>query len=89
MLVCWKRSPSPIHNHADSDCLMTIVQGIKYFLPSNGYHMNKLRIKETMELHLIRNKIHLHKIETLDENIAAVTLHCYIPSYSLYIRYMT
>ncbi|CAF3413070.1 unnamed protein product [Rotaria sp. Silwood1] len=34
------------------------------------------------EVHLINDDIGLHKMETLDENKQAVTLHCYIPPYS-------
>jgi cysteine dioxygenase len=91
MLVCWTGGPSPIHNHAGSDCLMAVVRGIvreiKYHPPKNEYEVEELHVKEVMELqegevHLINDQIGLHKMETLDENSQAVTLHCYIPPYS-------
>jgi cysteine dioxygenase len=91
MLVCWKGGPSPIHNHAGSDCLMTIVRGVvretKYHKPENEHEVEELQVKEILDLqegevHLINDQIGLHKMETLDENQQAVTLHCYIPPYA-------
>ncbi|CAF0885661.1 unnamed protein product [Rotaria sordida] len=90
MLVCWKGGPSPIHNHAGSDCLMSVLRGIvretKYYIPENEHNIEKLDVKEIVEMqegavHLINDHIGLHKMETLDENQQAVTLHCYIPPY--------
>ncbi|CAF4083269.1 unnamed protein product [Adineta steineri] len=91
MLVCWKGGSSPTHNHAGSDCLMTIVRGvvreIKYHTPNTEHNIDKLDVKQIMELHegevhLINDQIGLHKMETVNENTQAVTLHCYIPPYS-------
>ena len=96
MLVCWKGGPSPIHNHAGSDCLMCVVRGAvretKYETPKYEEHIPTLRIKEMSnlyegEVHLINDRIGLHKMETVDENQQAVTLHCYIPPYSDCLTY--
>lgn len=90
MLVCWKGGSSPIHNHAGSDCLMCIIRGTiretKYHIPKDEHQIQDLSIKEILDLqegevHLINDDIGLHKMETLDENQQAITLHCYIPPY--------
>jgi hypothetical protein len=54
--------------------------------PSPIHNLDELYVKEITglqegKIHLINDEIGLHKMETIDENQQAITLHCYSPPY--------
>jgi hypothetical protein len=67
MLVCWKGGPSPIHNHADSDCLMCVVRGViretKYYAPKNEYNLKEFYLQEITDLQ--EDEAHLIMIKSV------------------------
>ena len=85
LILCWGPSHySPIHDHANSHCLMKVLDGeleeIMYTNPAE----EEMELKRTLTLNknettYIHDKIGIHKVGNPSNNKGAVSLHIYSP----------
>lgn len=97
MLLCWNPCMgSPVHNHAESECFMRVVDGqvleSQYETPTeNSTDDGSIALVQPLQLRCkavhvagcvayINDSVGLHKIENIFPDRAA-TLHLYIPPY--------
>lgn len=88
MLLCWNSdSVSKIHDHAESECFMTTLQGSINETQYNIPHINDKQLTVKSDKHsqigdccFIDNNIGLHRVANIHAE-PAVTLHLYVPPY--------
>jgi cysteine dioxygenase len=86
LLLCWNTNKySPIHDHPENGCWVKIISGsineIKYKCKNNKLiEISNDTINSGVTY--IDNSIGLHKVGNPDNNIKAITLHLYSPSYN-------
>lgn len=84
LILAWTpNKESPIHDHADSHCIMKVLKGslreTRFDWPDD-VGKSPLKMKETTTFHendvtYMSDKLGLHRISN-DENEVAVSLHC-------------
>ena len=86
LILCWgPNHQSPIHDHANSHCLMKVLDGeleeIMYNAPTDTEEMTeKRKLKLTLDkTTYIHDKIGIHKVGNPSSTQGAVSLHIYSP----------
>ena len=81
ILICWKKGQgSPIHDHADSECIMCCLKGkLEENLYSDKEELTRLTSRDLNPLEPVHlnNTMGVHQITSLTQN--SVSLHLYIP----------
>ncbi len=77
-VISWnKNQESPIHDHPDKGCIMTILDGnIEELLYDNELNLIKTLEYKAGDVTYIDNNIGFHKMKTIDK---CITLHIYSP----------
>jgi len=94
ILMCWPEgTASPIHDHADSHCFLTVLQGgareVKYYWPEDKstptgslVEMERSEAKAGDVLYMA-DELGLHRIENSSHTDKLISMHCYSPPFDM------